>query len=43
MFVSPVCVSWPLKVGTYEIRLLMDDGYRLLSISNSFKVVKAAA
>jgi endonuclease/exonuclease/phosphatase family metal-dependent hydrolase len=35
--------SWPLKVGTYEIRLLMDDGYRLLAISNSFKVVRAAA
>jgi endonuclease/exonuclease/phosphatase family metal-dependent hydrolase len=34
--------SWPLKVGTYEIRLLMDDGYRLLAISNSFKVVRAA-
>ena len=35
--------SWPLKVGTYEIRLLMDDGYRLLAIANSFKVVRAAA
>lgn len=35
--------NWPLKVGTYEIRLLMDDGYRLLAISNSFKVVHAAA
>ena len=35
--------SWPLKVGTYEIRLLMDDGYRLLAIGNSFKVVRAAA
>jgi len=34
--------SWPLKVGTYEIRLLMDDGYRLLAISNSFKVVQAS-
>ncbi|HEX5938634.1 MAG TPA: endonuclease/exonuclease/phosphatase family protein [Actinomycetota bacterium] len=33
--------TWPLKVGTYEIRLLMDDGYRLLAISNSFKVVHA--
>ena len=31
--------SWPLKPGTYEIRLLMDDGYRLLAISDSFKVV----
>jgi endonuclease/exonuclease/phosphatase family metal-dependent hydrolase len=35
--------SWPLKVGTYEIRLLMDDGYRLLAISNSFKIVRASA
>ena len=34
--------SWPLKVGRYEIRLLMDDGYRLLAISNSFKVVRAS-
>ncbi|MBA3738794.1 MAG: hypothetical protein H0W97_09525 [Actinobacteria bacterium] len=34
--------TWPLKVGTYEIRLLMDDGYRLLAISNSFKVVHAS-
>ena len=31
--------TWPLKVGTYEIRLLMDDGYRLLAISNKFKIV----
>ena len=34
--------TWPLKVGTYEIRLLMDDGYRLLGISNTFKIVHAA-
>ncbi len=34
--------AWPLKVGKYEIRLLMDDGYRLLGISNSFKIVHAA-
>jgi endonuclease/exonuclease/phosphatase family metal-dependent hydrolase len=34
--------TWPLKVGTYEIRLLMDDGYRLLAISNSFKVVRGS-
>jgi endonuclease/exonuclease/phosphatase family metal-dependent hydrolase len=31
--------TWPLKVGMYEIRLLMDDGFRLLAISDSFKVV----
>ena len=35
--------TWPLKVGTYEIRLLMDDGYRLLAISNSFKIVHASS
>ena len=34
--------TWPLKVGRYEIRLLMDDGYRLLAISNPFKVVRAS-
>lgn len=34
--------TWPLKVGSYEIRLLMDDGYRLLAISNSFKIVHAS-
>jgi endonuclease/exonuclease/phosphatase family metal-dependent hydrolase len=34
--------TWPLKVGNYEIRLLMDDGYRLLGISNSFKIVHAS-
>jgi Endonuclease/Exonuclease/phosphatase family len=35
--------TWPLKVGIYEIRLLMDDGYRLLAISNSFKIVHASS
>jgi endonuclease/exonuclease/phosphatase family metal-dependent hydrolase len=35
----PGYTSWPLKRGTYEVRLLMDDGYRLLAISNTFKVV----
>lgn len=30
--------TWPLKRGTYEIRMLMDDGYRLLAISNTFRV-----
>jgi Endonuclease/Exonuclease/phosphatase family len=34
--------TWPLKVGTYEIRMLMDDGYRTLAISNSFKIVHAS-
>jgi hypothetical protein len=36
---APGYLTWPLKTGTYEIRMLMDDGYRLLAISNSFKVV----
>ena len=31
--------TWPLKAGTYEIRMLMDDGYRTLAISSSFKIV----
>jgi hypothetical protein len=35
--------TWPLKVGNYEIRLLMDDGYRLLAISNSFKIVHTSS
>ena len=35
--------TWPLKAGRYEIRLLMDDGYRLLAISNRFRVVRAQA
>ena len=34
--------TWPLKAGSYEIRMLMDDGYRTLAISNSFKVVHAS-
>ena len=33
--------TWPLAQGTYEIRLLMDDGYRLLAISNVFRVRNA--
>ena len=36
----PGYVSWPLKQGSYEIRLLMDDGYRLLAISPTFKIVR---
>ena len=34
--------TWPLKAGTYEIRMLMDDGYRTLAISSSFKIVHAS-
>jgi hypothetical protein len=31
--------TWPLKRGLYEIRLLADDGYRLLAVSRPFRVV----
>jgi hypothetical protein len=37
---SPGAVDWPLPPGTYEIRLLLDDGYRSLASSAPFKVVK---
>ena len=32
--------EWPLAPGNYEIRLLLDDGYRSLASSAPFKVVK---
>jgi endonuclease/exonuclease/phosphatase family metal-dependent hydrolase len=32
--------DWPLKRGWYEIRLQADDGYRLLAVSEPFRVVK---
>ena len=36
---SPVgYASWPLPPGTYEIRMLLDDGFRLLAASAPFKV-----
>jgi endonuclease/exonuclease/phosphatase family metal-dependent hydrolase len=31
--------TWPLQPGNYEIRLLLDDGYRSLAVSAPFKVV----
>ncbi len=31
--------TWPLQPGNYEIRLLLDDGYRSLASSAPFKVV----
>jgi hypothetical protein len=31
--------EWPLERGRYEIRLLADDGYRLLAVSREFRVV----
>ncbi len=36
----PGVSSWPLQPGNYEIRLLLDDGYRTLAASLPFKVVK---
>ena len=32
--------SWPLKPGKYEIRLLLDDGYRAVARSKPFRVVR---
>lgn len=32
--------SWPLQPGNYEIRLLLDDGFRTIATSSPFKVVK---
>jgi len=36
----PGYTVWPLQPGNYEIRLLLDDGYRTLASSPPFKVVK---
>jgi hypothetical protein len=33
-------LTWPLQPGTYEIRLLLDDGYRSVASSAPFKVVQ---
>jgi hypothetical protein len=32
--------TWPLGTGTYQIRLLLDDGYRSAAISAPFKIVQ---
>ena len=32
--------TWPLKPGRYEVRLLLDDGYRSVATSPSFRIVK---
>jgi endonuclease/exonuclease/phosphatase family metal-dependent hydrolase len=32
--------TWPLEPGTYEVRLLLDDGYRSVATSPTFKIVK---
>jgi endonuclease/exonuclease/phosphatase family metal-dependent hydrolase len=36
----PGTYAWPLKPGSYEIRLLVDDSYRSAGSSATFKVVK---
>lgn len=32
--------EWPLKPGTYEVQLLLDDGYRAAASSAKFKIVR---
>jgi Endonuclease/Exonuclease/phosphatase family len=32
--------TWPLGTGTYQIRLLLDDGYRPAAVSAPFKIVQ---
>jgi hypothetical protein len=34
----PGWTTWPLTPGTYEIRLLLDDGYRSIASSEPFKI-----
>jgi hypothetical protein len=36
---APGYLSWPLGPGNYQIRMLEDDGYRLLASSATFKIV----
>jgi len=36
----PGTYAWPLKPGSYEVRLLVDDSYRTAASSWTFKVVK---
>lgn len=36
----PGWTTWPLSAGTYEIRMLLDDGYRSIGSSPPFKVVR---
>jgi endonuclease/exonuclease/phosphatase family metal-dependent hydrolase len=35
----PGWTTWPLQPGTYEIRMLLDDGFRSVASSAPFKVV----
>jgi hypothetical protein len=39
-YAFPGLKTWPLKPGTYRIKLLKDDSYRTLAISATFRVVK---
>jgi endonuclease/exonuclease/phosphatase family metal-dependent hydrolase len=32
--------GWPLKPGTYDVRLLVDDGYTRAAVSQPFEIVK---
>ncbi len=36
---APGYLTWPLGPGIYEIRMLLDDGYRSLASSAPFKIV----
>ncbi|MEK7284198.1 MAG: hypothetical protein AAB249_10340, partial [Acidobacteriota bacterium] len=36
---APGWVTWPLAPGMYEIRLLLDDGYRSIAASEPFRIV----
>jgi hypothetical protein len=37
---APGYLTWPLGPGKYQIRMLEDDGYRLLAASATFKIVR---
>jgi hypothetical protein len=37
---APGYLTWPLGPGNYQIRMLEDDGYRLLATSATFKIVR---
>ena len=37
---APGYATWPLRPGVYEVRLLLDDGYRSVASSIPFKIVQ---
>jgi len=37
---APGYATWPLRPGVYEVRLLLDDGYRSVASSARFKIVQ---